>query len=138
MESLEAADCSSVPLMSLTTKPHFLHLKTTPMTTHPYVLKNQTTNPLSKCQTPSLLLSNHELSCASDTGQKSPKGTLGLWSEDWGYRHICHRFIKFKKIHFYLLTGLSSAFVLNFLTKHTFSVFNGIFCYIQKLPAINH
>ena len=56
MGSLEAADCSSVPLMSLTTKPHFLHLKITPMTTHSYVLKNQTTNPLSKCQPPSLLL----------------------------------------------------------------------------------
>ena len=65
-------------------KPQFLHLKIRPRTTHPWVLSNQTTNPLSKCQPPSPLLPNHKQSCALDSGQKSPKGTLwtlGLWSE---------------------------------------------------------
>ena len=127
---------SHEPDVRWVTQPHVPHLKTMPMTTHPHVLKNQTTNPLTKCQPPSLLLSNHELSCALDTGQKSPKGTLDLWSEDRGCRHICHHFIKLKKIHFYLLTSLSSAFVLNFLTKHTFSGFNRVFCYIQKADGL--
>ena len=66
------------------TKPQFLHLKTRPRTTHPRVLSTQTTSPLSNCQPPSSLLSNHEHSCALDSWQKSPKGTLwtlGLWSE---------------------------------------------------------
>ena len=65
-------------------KPQFLHLETRPRTTHSRVLRNQTTNPLSKCQTPSPLLPNHEQSCALDSWQKSPKGTLwtlGLWWE---------------------------------------------------------
>ena len=55
------------------TKPQFLHLRTRSVTTHPHILRNQTTNPLSKCQLPSPLLLNHKRSYALDSGRKVPK-----------------------------------------------------------------
>ena len=88
MEGLEAADCSSVPLRSLTTSDKRLNLSffisERQGQRHPHILRNQTTSMLSKCQLLSPLLSNHKWPCALDSVQKSPKGTLwtlGLWSE---------------------------------------------------------
>ena len=75
---------SHEPDVRRVTKPQFPHCKTRPRTSHSRVLRNQTTNPLSKCQPPSPLLPNHKQSCALASWQKSPKGTLrtlGLWSE---------------------------------------------------------
>ena len=66
------------------TQPQFLHLKTRSMTCHSHVLRNQTTNLLSKCQLSFPLLPNHEWSCALDSGQKTLKEilwTLSLLSE---------------------------------------------------------
>ena len=58
---------SHEPDVRRVTKPQFLHLKTRPRKTHPQVLRNETTNLLSKCQPPSPLLPNHEQSCALDS-----------------------------------------------------------------------
>ena len=57
------------------TKPQFLHLRTS-VTIYPCVLRNQTTNLLSKCQLSFPLFPSQEQSCALDLGQKTLKGTL--------------------------------------------------------------
>ena len=83
MENLEAAGCSSVPLTSLTMSDKQLNLIFFISESQWQLLRNQTTDRLSKRQPPSPLLPNHKWPCALDSGQ-SPKGTLwtlGLWSE---------------------------------------------------------
>ena len=59
------------------TKPQSLHLRTRSMRTHPHVLRNQTTNTLSKCQPLSPLLPSHKWSCALDSEQKLLTGHSG-------------------------------------------------------------
>lgn len=92
-----------------------------PVTTHPHVLRNQTTNPFGKCQPPpysSLTTSCHVLWIPD---RKVLRGHSGSWVWDQKTGDVDTYTItslKFRKTHFYLLTSLSSAFVLNILTKH--------------------
>ena len=125
MESLEAACCSSVPLMSLTSDEQLnlsFFISKQDQTTHPHVLRNQITNILSKCQLSFPLFPNHEWSCALDSGQKTLKETLwtlSLWSKTrpWNVNTYTIRSLSPKGLIFTFWHVLAQHSYLSFLTN---------------------
>ena len=125
MESLEAAGCSLVPLLSLTSDEQlnlFLHLKTRSNNSSTCSEKS---NHQSTQQMSAFLFPNHEWSCALDSGQKTLKETLwtlSLWSKTrpWNVNTYTRRSLSPKGFIFTFWHVLAQHSYLSFLTN-TFS-----------------